>query len=264
MFGCLPLREPHMAEKQLERFLRVANSKEVTRGVFAHVGRIAAESVDLTPALNQRLARLRPEDTSLIEELLQEQRPVLALTAHFGNWELMAATIASFGREIVTVGRELRYAPLQRFVASNRTKARVRTIWRGGVAGQKELIRAMKTGSVIAALIDQDTRVHAQSSHFFGHHVATPSSMIEMAMRHQARIVTAFNYRTGDGHYTIEVEEILPAQDVVSVIEVYHKRLEEVIRRYPEQWVWFHKRWRTLADGRRLSSKEYLELLSNA
>jgi KDO2-lipid IV(A) lauroyltransferase len=253
-----------MAEKQLERFLRVDNAKKLTRGVFAHIGRVAAESADLTPAMTQNLAQLRDADNALINELLQERRPVLALTAHFGNWELMAATIASFGREIVTVGRELRYAPLQRFIAHNRAKAMVRTIWRGGVAGQKDLIRAMKTGNVVAALIDQDTRVHAESAQFFGYHVATPSSMIDMALRHKARIVTAFNYRTVDGGYIIEVEEILTSQDVLSIIDVYHQRLEDVIRRHPEQWVWFHKRWRTLADGRRLSSEEYLELLSNA
>lgn len=264
LFGCLPLREPCLAEKQLGRFLKAENAKELTRKVFAHIGRIVAESVNLTPAMTQQLARLREEDISLTEELLQEQRPVLALTAHFGNWELMAATIAGFGREIVTVGRELRYAPLQRFIEQKRKKAGVRTIWRGGVTGQKELIRAIKTGNVVAALIDQDTRVHGESSHFFGHHVVTPSSIIEMAIRHQARIVTAFNYRRPDGRYTIEVEEISSLQDVMGIIDVYHERLEEVIRRYPEQWVWFHKRWRTLEDGRRLSTKEYLELLSNA
>jgi len=177
---------------------------------------------------------------------------------------LMAAYIAEIGFEIVTVGREIRHAGLQQFIEESRSQLGIRTIWRGGLSGQRQLIQEMKNGKVVAALIDQDTRVHGQDSQFFGHYVTTPSSMIDLALRYNARIVTAFNYRLESGRYIIEIEEVKEERETQAIIDTYNSRLENIIQRYPEQWVWFHKRWRTLPDGKRLSSSEYMELLAHA
>jgi len=264
IFGFLPLREQRVARGQIRKFLGVPHPRSIARGVFSHIGRLAAESLNLHPALQSGVCDIYSDSADLVRELSEDRKPVLALTAHFGNWELMAAYIAEIGFEIVTVGREIRHAGLQQFIEESRSQLGIRTIWRGGLSGQRQLIQEMKNGKVVAALIDQDTRVHGQDSQFFGHYVTTPSSMIDLALRYNARIVTAFNYRLESGRYIIEIEEVKEERETQAIIDTYNSRLENIIQRYPEQWVWFHKRWRTLPDGKRLSSSEYMELLAHA
>ena len=73
--------------------------------------------------------------------------------------------------------------------------------------------------------------------------------------------VSAFLFRTGWFRYTMFVEEIPSSSSEYEILHSYNQRLEALIRRYPDQWVWFHKRWRSLPDGTTLSSREYEDTL---
>jgi hypothetical protein len=74
--------------------------------------------------------------------------------------------------------------------------------------------------------------------------------------------VASFIFREGLNKYRVFLDELNGSSEQ-EILTAYNKRLEELIRRYPEQWAWFHKRWRCSPDGRRLSSKETLAQLQN-
>ncbi|MCB0328605.1 MAG: lysophospholipid acyltransferase family protein [Bdellovibrionales bacterium] len=263
LFGSLPLRDRNFAVEQIRRFLNPPNPTHVARSVFAHFGALALECCDLSPALKTNFNAVRCDDLPLVRKLLEQKKPIVALTAHIGNWELLAAFMCRHGVPVVTVAREARHAPFQAFLRERRAALGIETIWRGGTSAQKSMVNSLLEGKTVAALIDQDTYVSGVGSTFFGHFVSTPSSLIALAKRHEAKIVTAFCVREKDGNYRASVTEIPDEGSVKEVIDTFNSRLEHLIREYPEQWVWFHKRWRTQPDGARLSSSQYLEYLKN-
>ena len=259
--GSIPFREQRLASEQLRFFLADKNPARTTRRVFAHIGSVAGECFNLNEVLKDPSQFIYCEDESLIQHYIESDKATVALTAHLGNWELLAAYMCLLGVPVVTIARAARKAVLHEFLRDKRESYGVSTIWRGGISAQKEIVRALESGKTVAALIDQDTYVSGQPSEFFSHFVQTPSALVELAKRSNANLVTAFNYRDEDGRYRVEVKELNTELSVSEIIDLYNQRLEEVIRKAPEQWVWFHKRWRSLPSGERLSSTEYMEFL---
>jgi KDO2-lipid IV(A) lauroyltransferase len=85
-------------------------------------------------------------------------------------------------------------------------------------------------------------------------------TIVTLAKRYNARISTAFLFRRRPGDYLVYFEPIDDHLSVEQILQTYNQRLEQLIRLYPEQWVWFHKRWRT-QGGKRLSSSQYMAFL---
>jgi KDO2-lipid IV(A) lauroyltransferase len=219
------------------------------------------ETLDLSPMLKNLNHYVRTEPLNLFDAVKTTPRPTVVLTAHTANWDLLAAATIAMGISVVAVGRKARAAVGQDLLCTLREQYGMRTIWRDDPGSAKDLILAFRRNTLVAALIDQDTQVGGRLSPFFGVPVQTPDALIALAQRHAARILTAFMIRNGNGRYTMRVEPIAEGLSIDEIISEYHRRLERVICEHPEQWVWMHKRWRTLPHGKRLSSDEYVEHL---
>jgi KDO2-lipid IV(A) lauroyltransferase len=138
----------------------------------------------------------------------------------------------------------------------------VETIWRSDRAGLKRLLSCFRERRVIAALIDQDTKVESVFVPFFGRPTRTPSSLIELGKKFNARFVYAFIVRTSTGRFDLRVGEIANALETESILSEYSAQLQAIIESHPEQWVWFHKRWRSDPSGTTLGSRQYLAWLT--
>ncbi len=259
--GLLPLRDRNIAVLQLRRFLPEVPAIRTTRKVYQSLLQTLLEGINLTPLLKNIDHHVSCPSSNLIDNLLSQERPVVALTAHTGNWELMAAYMVHRGVPLATVGRPARKHTLQTILAGIRSKYGVRTLWRTKHSGSKELIAELQSGNTVAALIDQDTRVSSVFSPFFGVPARSPSGLIALGKRYNARLVTAFNVRTGPSQYTIFVEELDSTLSIEQTVDEFNQRLEHIIRSYPEQWVWFHKRWRSSPDRGTLSTSDYIDHL---
>jgi KDO2-lipid IV(A) lauroyltransferase len=176
----------------------------------------------------------------------------------------LAAYVISKGIPLTTIGREARNPTAQALLRAIREGYGIETIWRSDRSGLKRLLSCLKERRVVAALIDQDTRVESISVPFFGRSAKTPVSLITMGRKMNARFVTAFLFREGLTKYHVYVEELCEDSSDLEVLTSYNRRLEQYIRRYPSQWVWFHKRWRTKPDGVTLSSRQYRQELEQA
>lgn len=259
--GLLPLRERTFAMLHLKVFLPQVSALTVTPRVFANAGQTLLESLNLQPLVQAHPSRITCEAWGSIQHLLAKDQPVIALTAHTGNWDLLAAWVIAQGVPLTTIGREARKPSAQAILRSIRDGYGIETIWRSDRSGLKRLISRLKEGRVIAALIDQDTRVESISVPFFGVAAKTPVSLVTLGQKMNARFVTAFIFRTGWLRFSVFLEEIPESTSPEEVLTIYNHRLETLIKRYPEQWVWFHKRWRSQPNQETLSSKQYRELL---
>jgi KDO2-lipid IV(A) lauroyltransferase len=263
IFSLIPTRDRAICQAQIRAVLRAGASEtsQLTRKVYAHLGRTLAESVNLAPFLAASEQFSFPEEQRA-RALTNSGQPLICLTGHVGSWDLFGALMTSRGFPLTAIGREARNQHLQEVLANLRGRYGIETIWRTNSAqGARDILRALKSRRWVAALIDQDTRVAGTHVPFFGIPAVTPSSLIELALRQKAHVVSAFLVREGRGG-RVMYRELPSSGSAAEVLAAYHAHLEEVIRAYPEQWVWIHKRWRTLPSGERLSSAAYLLALN--
>lgn len=259
--GCVPSRDQKIGRAQIATFLHHGHPGLLIRSAFANAGATLFESLNLVPILKSHEMRISCPNWSSIEEWTLDERPIVALTAHTGNWDLLAAYMIHRGIPISTVGREARSRAAQHILATMRHRYGIETIWRSDRRAVRRLMECFKERRVVAALIDQDTRVDSSFVPFFGAPAKTPSSLISLGKRANARFVSAFLFRVGFLRYEIFAEEFPEGLREEEILLAFNKRLEGLIRRFPSQWVWFHKRWRSRADGAVLSSRDYLEQL---
>jgi len=165
------------------------------------------------------------------------------------------------GIPITTIGREARAPVAQRILAQIRLDYGIETIWRSDRRALKRLMECLRERRVVAALIDQDTRVDSVYVPFFGVACKTPSALVAMGRRANARFVSVFLFRVGFMRYQVFAEAFPDDGTEEDILRIYNERLEGLLRRFPSQWVWFHKRWRSRPDGGVLSSGEYLASL---
>lgn len=258
-----PSRDKRICELQIGRFL--PETKIGASAVYQHLITVLLESLDLTPILSNPSLL---DDRKLTDYWNNRDRSkgIIALSAHMGNWELVAATAIRHRVPLQVVGREARQSAWQDALERIRRQYGAEVLWRSDSSAVKKMLSLLKEGSVIAALIDQDTDVRSEFSSFFGVPAKTPSALIDLGLRAGAAFVTAFTIRLPGGKYQMMVEPIHLREgiSVGEVLSVYHQRLEELIRQYPDQWVWVHKRWRSQESGTRLSSREYINYLAGA
>ena len=260
LFSLLPLKERHIAELQMTLFLKPKGVKFKVSKVYASLGRTLLEALDVKPMLAKGTQLFECDHPEVLDHARHFQGPIVALTGHCGNWDLLAAYIISRGLPITTAGRVARNPIFQRILADLRATYGIKTLWRSESLTTRGILKELRPGQVVATLVDQDTDVHSLFVPFFGRPAKTPSALLSLAKRVKALIITAFLFRTNKG-YKVYLQELDPNLTEEELLVQYHQRLESLICQYPEQWVWIHKRWRTLPTGKTLSSREYLHLL---
>lgn len=268
LFALIPSREREVATLQLRAFLPGAQPEQVVPRIFANLGQTVMEGLNLSPILNRHQSLIRCAQPELFDWAITQGRPILGLTAHTGNWEVFAAYLNARGAKSVAIGRPARNKLLQQTLAAIRSRAGIKILWRSGRGGMKDILQAFQEGYIVGALIDQDTRVRSLPVSFFGTPAQTPVTILEVAKRFDSLFFSAFIAREIDGSFTLHIRKLDESAEPATILAQYHSALEDLVRAQPEQWVWFHKRWRTLPSGEGRSSKEYLkylkELTSNA
>jgi KDO2-lipid IV(A) lauroyltransferase len=114
------------------------------------------------------------------------------------------------------------------------------------------MIKILKSGGSVALLIDQDTKVKTVFVKFFGMPAATPAGATILALKTGAAIVPTYVHLAEDGLQHMHILPEIPMritgnedEDVVYNTQVLTNFIEEQIRKYPDQWVWMHERWKT-------------------
>jgi Kdo2-lipid IVA lauroyltransferase/acyltransferase len=180
-----------------------------------------------------------------VERAREEERPILILTGHCGNWELLAAAINCRGLGMAVVARPLDEPDQQRMLAGLRERFGTPTIARGSEGAARQLLGTLRRGGALGMLIDQDTKVDGVWVPFFGRLAFTPVAAAKIALRQSTAVIPTFIERLPDGRHlaTFHPPLDLP-DDPTEATALMTTRIEEQVRRRPEQWVWMHRRWR--------------------
>lgn len=240
--------------------------------MFANIGETVVESL-CTDALlaksksNTSSYQIICKEDPIVTKILEEKQSMIVLCSHLGCFELLAAYYAVYRNAGLTVmARKPNYAAIDKLIKSNRTSNHFQTLWREDKNSGSGLLRAIKNKQIIAALIDQDLNLENEFAPFFGHPAAYPVGLIKLAVRFSLPISSAFIIRTNNNainSHTILVNQIhYDVKDenaCKQILTVYSTRLEELIKQYPEQWVWWHKRWRREPDIDYINNPTFLK-----
>jgi Kdo2-lipid IVA lauroyltransferase/acyltransferase len=232
-----------------------AERERILRASYVNLGRTGAEYVRLGGFFYRSLARRITYNRLDVWNELTPRYPgkgALILTAHFGGFELLPAGHALHGFQISLVHHTQRFLAGDSLVTFIRERAGVQIIRKHTAA--REMLRSLKRGEIIGIPLDQNAkRSEAIWVPFFGELAATPSGFDRLAMMAGAPVVPVFIVRQPDGRsHVIEMFEEIPQQrtgdrhaDALVNTARYQKAIEEMVRKYPEQWLWTHRRYRT-------------------
>ena len=226
--------------------LAAAERERLGRSSYRHLGIVAGEFLWLLRRSCRHLTpHVRVEGWEVVEGLRARGRPILFVSGHCGNWELLGAAANCRGAEVTYVARALDELPLQRFLAAFRSRFAGRTIERGGAGAAREMLQALRRRGGLAILIDQDTRVEGVWVPFFGRPAFTPVGAARLALKRDVAVVPVFDERLPDGSHLARFEPPLELPgDEVEATAMMTRAIEAQVRRVPEQWVWMHRRWR--------------------
>lgn len=177
-------------------------------------------------------------------------RGVIGLTGHIGCWELMAAFLTARGYTVGVIARRLRNETLGRMLVRMRRRHGIESYerGRGALAGY----RALKGGAILGLLADQDIDVDGMMVPFFDVPAYTPVGPAVFALRSGAAVVPmAINMQPDGRHRVTILPELeipgaqLPERERIGILtRRCSEAIETLVRLYPQQWVWFHDRWR--------------------
>ncbi|MBX7045147.1 MAG: hypothetical protein K1X86_04840 [Ignavibacteria bacterium] len=193
---------------------------------------------------------IKVDNAEIFEEGLNKNQGLILMSAHFSNWELFAYAFPYFANyNLNIVAKEQASSGANNYIMSLR-KSSGNTIINLGL-GIKEAFTKIKEGEIVSFLIDQ--AAHSQYAEYiklFGIEVPAFPGAVKIALRTGCELVFAYGIRK-NFNYEIFVERINTVaydgkkdSDVNALVQLVNKKLEEVIRKYPGQWLWFHKRFK--------------------
>jgi KDO2-lipid IV(A) lauroyltransferase len=222
-----------------------AQRQATAEGMYRHFGRVFADFLQTPEWSNQRVL----ENTEVIglEHLLaaeSEGKGVISVTGHFGNWERMGHWVAASGRKLTVVARDANQSGLNDRVLELRRAAGFDVLSRG--LAVRTLLQKLRAKEFIGILADQN------ASEVFVPFFGKPCGMVKgpatLHERTGAPIVPVYAMWVAPGQYRVEFGAALEPEPGFDKIEGLSRAictsLENQIRKYPEQWLWMHDRWK--------------------
>lgn len=230
------------------------DTRRTTRAVYVHFGRLLVEVLRFSAmSADEVKAACEFEGHERVAEAYRAGRGVLFFTGHFGFWELHALAHGAAFAPIAVVARALDNPRLHQRLERFRTSTGNQVIYRRG--GLRRILRALNENRGVAILIDQHIQgADAVMVDFFGRPAATTAAVAELALRMRTPIVPVFALPLPGGRYKMVYEHPvdLPERDEPDAVRELTQRctdvLEMYVRRYPDLWLWMHRRWRDAAQ----------------
>lgn len=234
-----------------------AQRRGVIRGMVRNLGWMAAEFARLP-----RYTRENIEDVVILdghENFLEGQRRgkgVLYLTGHIGAWELSSFAHALYGFPLHYMARPLDNARVDALVNRYRCLSGNQPIFKNESA--RALLKILKEAGTVGILADQNTMPEEGAFvDFFGKAACTTTGIARVALHTDAAVVPGYAiWDSSIGKYRLRFEAAVELvrtgeteRDIFVNTQKFAKVIEAIIRKYPEQWVWVHARWKTRPKG---------------
>ncbi|MCC6580183.1 MAG: lysophospholipid acyltransferase family protein [Phycisphaeraceae bacterium] len=228
---------------------------QIVRDSFHHLARLAVEVMHTPRHINPqswtRRAALKLDEMSPVVEMLNAHRPLLLLTGHVGNWEVMGTLLALLGYPIHALARPLDNPLVNDWVAGIREKRGLSLITKWDATDR--MVEIIDRGGVLGFIADQNAGDRGLFVPFFGKLASTYKSIGLLAIAKNLPVVCGYTVRTElPLQYVMGVADIIYPDDwagqrnpLYYVTARFMRGIETIIRRYPPQYLWLHRRWKS-------------------
>ncbi|MBU1061105.1 MAG: mitochondrial fission ELM1 family protein [Candidatus Omnitrophica bacterium] len=238
--------------------------KRITKSHFENLGMSIIELLR-TPRMGKRYLEkyISVENLESVKRALDEGKGMIFLAAHFGNWEVASLAISAKGYRMSLFAREQKYKRLNSLLNQYRAMTGCKVVTKG--FSIRDIIKTLNNNGMVAMLFDQDAGPKGVFVELFNRPASTAQGVVSFSLKTGAAILPTFVWRVGYDKHIVEIGEPLELvktqdkeKDIRTNLEKITGVLEHYIRRFPEQWLWSHKRWKTtpqrtvliLSDGK--------------
>jgi KDO2-lipid IV(A) lauroyltransferase len=186
------------------------------------------------------------ENQEILENIKKNSEPVIFISGHFNNFELMAMHIEKSGIDLAALYRPLNNKYLNPIMENIRKNYICKKQVEKSISGTKKLLKYFKNGTSIALMIDQRVSQGIQSN-FFNEKALTTTIPAQFVKKFNAKIVPLYIQRLKDNNFKIKIYEPLTFEMNDSVEKItlnLNEILEKMILINPDQWIWTHNRWK--------------------
>ena len=229
---------PNLEEKEINIIIKK---------MWKNYGRILSEYVYIKNFRNSKNdAFVVVEGQEVLNEIKEKQEPVVFISGHFNNFELMAMQIEKSKINLSAIYRPLNNIFLNKIMERIRTKYICRSQIKKGRSGTRDLLESFKKKYSIALMIDQRVS-EGINSDFFGHPALTTTVPAQLVKKFGCKIVPVYIERSKDIFFKIKISKPIIYDKDSSIEEItfdLNKWLEKMILKNPSQWIWSHNRWK--------------------
>ena len=241
-------RSRKVIDKNLNIFLpniSVKKRNEIISNMWKNYGKTFIEYIFLKKIKKQENS-IEIEDDANLPDIIKKKHPVIFVSGHFANFELMSMTIVNKNIKLATIYRPLNNIFLNPFMEFLRRKYVCKNQIKKGINGVRKAIEFIKQDYSIALMIDQRVS-EGENINFFGKSASTTTLPAQLAEKFNLKIIPVFIERTNNNKFKIKFLKHIDPKDYESKLDISSKLneiLESMISKNPNQWIWTHNRWK--------------------
>jgi len=221
--------------------------QNISKKMWNNYGRILAEYVFIKDFRGPKFKdNIEIKGQKILEKIKDDNEPVIFISGHFDNFELMAMHIEKSGVNLATIYRPLNNKFLNFIMEKIRKKHICKNQIKKGVSGTKQLLSFFKNKTSIAIMIDQRVSQGIKSN-FFNHKAYTTTIPAQFVKKFKCKVVPIYIERIESIKFKLTIHEPLiysKDETIESITLDLNSLLERLILKNPDQWIWSHNRWK--------------------
>ena len=225
----------------------VKERKQIIKNMWGNYGRIFAEYMYIKKFRYNDLSKnIEIVGQSILEKIKSEKKPVIFISGHFNNFELMAMHLEKSGIDLAAIYRPLNNKFLNPIMERIRKKYICKKQIKKGLSGTKEVLKYFKKNTSFALMIDQRVS-EGISCDFFDQKALTTSIPAQFIKKFNCKVIPVYIERVNKYKFRLEIFnpiEFSQDQNIYSITFNLNKIIEKMIKKNPEQWIWTHNRWK--------------------
>ena len=226
--------------------INISNNQFVNN-ILGNYGRILAEYPFLKDFRKNKLEQfIKIDGTENLDKIKNNRKPVVFISGHFNNFELMAMQIEKYGINLAAIYRPLNNIFLNKTMERIRTKYICKNQIRKGRSGTRQILENLKKGNSIALMIDQRVTEGIKID-FFGNLASTTTIPAQIIKKYECDLVPIYIERLQKHNFKMYVSQPIAINSEKSQKEIsehLNTILEKMILKNPDQWIWTHNRWK--------------------
>ena len=221
--------------------------KKIIDNMWKSYGKILAEYTFIKNfRQNESKNFLEIKGKEILNEVKNSKKPVIFISGHFDNFELMAMYLEKSGVDLAAIYRPLNNIFLNPLMENIRKKYICKKQIKKGITGTKEILKCFKSGTSIALMIDQRVSQGIKSL-FFKKQAFTTTIPAQFVKKFNCKIVPIYIERNKDDNFILEIVNPVNFDNNKSIEDItlkLNQLMEKMIIRNPQQWIWSHNRWK--------------------